>query len=263
MEILDSGAAARPPPLRRAPQARRIGRAEAAAPAVAGVLALAVFIAWEIARPTLPVPFELAVAARSPGAPSWMGRLPLAALALAGSIAVYIFLARTAERRAAMYAVAVLSTVPAWFVHGRTMTGAMVPMACSAIVLAALGIATLDAKATTRTRLSGAAVAIAAALASVVATRWGAQARGLMAVAGVPALAVGAAGLLWTRANEARTASTKAHGRTSCSALAARPPRTSRSKRRSRSSPMASSPGRRSCRSPSRGDRAAPAISRS
>ncbi|MEA2752710.1 MAG: hypothetical protein QOI41_6853, partial [Myxococcales bacterium] len=171
-----------------------------AVPALVGIVAVGVVMAWELVRPTLPVPYELAAAARSPGAASWIGRLPMAGMAVLGTIALYMLLARTAEKRAGVYAVAVLATTPAWFVHGRTMTGAMMPMACSVTILAALGVATLAPGVTTRTRVVGIAIAIAAAALSVIATRWGMPQRGLVSVAGVPAIAVGAASVLWRRA---------------------------------------------------------------
>ena len=165
---------------------------------VAG-LAAAFVLAWEIARPTLPVPFELTAAARSPGAATWIGRLPMALAALAAIVALYTFVARTAERRAGAYAVAVLATMPAWFVHGRTMTGAMVPMACSTGVLAGLGLLLLDPRATPRRRVLAALLALVAAAISVAAPRWGTPARGLVAVVAVPAMAVGLASVLTTR----------------------------------------------------------------
>ena len=123
----------------------------------------------------------------------------MAAAALGALCALYTFVRRSADRSSGGYAVAVLATVPAWFVHGRTMTGAMVPMACSAIVLAGLGIAVLDRPARRRARRRLAfGVAALAVLAAVLASRWGAPARGLAAVVAVPAVAVGAAGSLWT-----------------------------------------------------------------
>lgn len=194
MEILESGRAAFAPPHAVPPVARTAGGA------IAAVVAVAVVIAWEVARPTLPVPFELAQAARIPGASTWLGRLPMALAAVGGAIAVYMFLARTAERRAGVYAVAILATAPAWFVHGRTMTGAIVPMACAAAVLAGAGIAVLDRAASSRARTIGVAVALVAAVLSVVAERWGIAQRGLAVVAGVPLAAIGIASVIWSRA---------------------------------------------------------------
>jgi hypothetical protein len=172
--------------------------APAPVPAVVALVAVAVIVAWEVGRPALPVPFELSAAARSPAAPMWAGRVPMAALAIAGSVAIYMFLARTASRSAGLYAVAVLATAPAWFVHGRTMTGAIVPMACSAAILAGLGVAALDPSAGARARSAGIAVALASAVTSVVASRWGIPNRGIAAVVAIPAAAVGAAHVLWT-----------------------------------------------------------------
>jgi hypothetical protein len=193
MEILVEQA-----PNRSTARARsRWGVGHPVVPALVGTAAVAVVMAWELLRPTLPVPYELAAAARSPGTASWMGWLPMAGMAIVGTIALYMFLARTAEKRAAVYAVAILATTPAWFVHGRTMTGAMVPMACSVTILAALGMATLAPIVTTRARGVALAIAVAAGALSVLASRWGMPQRGLVSVAAVPAIAVGAAGLLW------------------------------------------------------------------
>jgi hypothetical protein len=78
------------------------------------IVSLAGIIAWEIARPTLPVPFELAIAARSPSVTSWVGRLPMALASIAGSLACYMFLTRLSaapsDRSAGIYGVAILAT---------------------------------------------------------------------------------------------------------------------------------------------------------
>jgi hypothetical protein len=76
------------------------------------------------------------------------------------------------------------------------MTGAILPMACSAAVLAGLGIAVLDPRASTRARGLALLIAVVAAAASVLLVRWGIPNRGLVAVAAAPALAVGLAGSL-------------------------------------------------------------------
>jgi hypothetical protein len=175
----------------------RWGVGHPAVPALVGMAAVGAVMAWELVRPTLPVPYELAIAARSPGAASWVGRLPMAGLAVLGTIALYMFLTRTVEKRAAVYGVAILTTTPAWFVHGRTMTGAMMPMVCSVTIFAALGIAILAPGATARARGAGIGIAVAAAALSVVAARWGMPQRGLVSVAAVPAIAVGAAAMMW------------------------------------------------------------------
>jgi hypothetical protein len=107
--------------------------------------------------------------------------------------------AAPSDRSAGIYGVAILATAPAWFVHGRTMTGAIVPMACTAIVLAGLGIAVLDRTASTRARAAGLAFALAAAVISVIAARWGVPTRGLAVVVGIPTLAVGSSSVVWNR----------------------------------------------------------------
>ena len=165
--------------------------------ALVGIAAVALVMGWELRHPSLPAPYELAAAARAPASAAWVGRLPMAAAAAIGLVALYMFMAQTLERRAGVYGVAILATVPAWFVHGRMMTGAIVPMACSAVVLAGLGVASLAPLATTRMRIASLLVAITATTLSVIAPRWGLPQRGLLVVAGVPALAVGLAGTIW------------------------------------------------------------------
>lgn len=186
----------------------------------AAVLGVGLVGAWEVTRPWLPAPFELGLASRAPGVPSWAIRLPMAAIALVALIAFYIFLRRTADGRAGAYAACVLSTAPAWFVHGRTMTGAIGPMAASALVLAGLAVAVLDDAAGAATKRGAFALALAAAAASVFASRWGIPSRGLVAVAGAPMIAVGGAALLWQRRAPRRiawdAAATLAAGITLC-----------------------------------------------
>lgn len=181
-----------------------VAGAASRASAVVAIAVVVGVVAWEVAHPTLPAAFELAVAARAPSMPSWAMRLPMAVMSLAGMAALYIFLRRIGERRAGGYALAVLATAPAWFVHGRTMTGAIVPLACSAMVLAGLGIAVIDERASDRSRWAAVAVAVAAAAGSVLVTRWNLPNRGLVAIAGPPMVAVGAARVLW--AGERRSA---------------------------------------------------------
>lgn len=204
MDILVAQASGRP----SGPAGR--GHGHPAVPALVGIAAVGVVMAWELVRPSLPVPYELAAAARSPGTASWIGRLPMAGMAVLGTIALYMFLARTAEKRAGVYGVAILATTPAWFVHGRTMTGAMVPMACSVTILAALGVATLAPRVTARARGASIGIAVAAAALSLIATRWGMPQRGLVSVAAVPALAVGAAGIMWRGARASARSTARA-----------------------------------------------------
>jgi hypothetical protein len=72
-------------------------------------------------------------------------------------------------------------------------------MACAAIVLAALGIAVLDERASDRAKRLALGTAMLAAVSSVAASRWGVPNRGIAAVVAVPAIAVGAAATLWGR----------------------------------------------------------------
>ncbi len=177
----------------------RLERLERLVAAAAGGGAALLLTAWEIARPTLPAPFELAAVARGPAAATWEGRLPMALAATLGLVALYMLLARTADRRTGVYAAAVLATTPAWFVHGRLMTGAIVPMVCGAGVLAGLGLLVLDPAATARRRALAALAALGAAALAIAAPRWGIAERGLLPVVGVPAIAVGFASVLMAR----------------------------------------------------------------
>ena len=179
-----------------------------AAIGLAVVAAVGGVVALEIARPSLPIPFELDTAARlAAGTTPWTARLPMAVAAVLGLCALYTFVARTIERRAAGYAVAVLATMPAWFVHGRTMTGAIVPMAVAAIVLAGASTATVDPDATPRARAVGIVGALLAISAWCASVRFGIPSRGLLVVAGAPLVASGIAGLWAARRSAASTRS--------------------------------------------------------
>src|SRR5260221_9735690 len=89
----------------------RAAVARVTAAALMAIVLAALVVSWEIARPTLPAPFELAVAGRSPGVALWALRLPMALASVAGMTALYVFLARAAEPRGAAYAVAILATI--------------------------------------------------------------------------------------------------------------------------------------------------------
>ncbi|HEY8075836.1 MAG TPA: hypothetical protein VIF62_17035 [Labilithrix sp.] len=160
-----------------------------------GALAFLAFSAWEIATPRLPVRFETA------SAPLWEARLGMAFAAALGIGAVVVLLARTVDRRAAAYAAAILATTPAWFVHGRTSTGVILPMAAEAMVLAGAGVALLAEDARRSSRALAALVASAGALLA-------AYAHALFVAAAPPLLAVGVAAALARAAVRATATST-------------------------------------------------------
>ncbi len=174
-------------------------RSRPAHAAIVGLVVVLLFaLVWEITRPTAPAPLaEGATGTLAQGATRALRgaeRLPAALASVVGIVALYILLARTGEARAALYSALVLASFPAWFVHGWTMAGAMVPMACSALVLASAGIAVLDPKAGAKTQAFSLSVAVAAAF---VGARFALPNRGLLTVAGPPLAAVGAASVLW------------------------------------------------------------------
>src|SRR3954451_22283174 len=76
------------------------------------------------------LPFDsIAAGFRLFGLHEWSGRLPLAIWGLAGILALYWFLARMVDRRAALYGAAILATMPLYFLQARTMLGDIVTMA--------------------------------------------------------------------------------------------------------------------------------------
>src|SRR5690606_22634061 len=78
------------------------------------------------------------------GLSAWAGRLPLALWALGGALALFVLVARLARPRAALYAVAALVTMPAYFAQARVMLGDAVVLAAFAITLAGFTLAVFD-----------------------------------------------------------------------------------------------------------------------
>lgn len=158
---------------------------------IVGALAFALFVGWEIVTPRAAVRIESMVE----DAP--IARARMAMLAVLGLGALGVALARLADRRIATSTVVVLATMPAWFVHGRTATAMMIPLAGAAFVLAGLAATAFDR--TRAARVVGAAVAIGGiALA--------ARGHALAAVVAPPLLAVGAAAWAFGDEREKRRA---------------------------------------------------------
>lgn len=150
------------------------------------VLAIVSFVGllvglFEASRPKVLLAFEVAAEESS--------RVPGAVAAIVGLAAVYVLLARGMDRRAGAYAVIVLATTPLWFVHARTLTGAIVPMSAGAVALTGLYVAAIDERANRAVRVLGIVLAIASALVLV-------RARGLGVVASV---SFGIAAATWLR----------------------------------------------------------------
>lgn len=97
----------------------------------------------ELGRGELPFT-SIAAGFRVFGLHEWAGRLPLALWGLVGLGATYVLVRRLADRRAALFSVLVLATMPLYFLHARTMLGDIVTMAGIALALAGLGLAAFD-----------------------------------------------------------------------------------------------------------------------
>lgn len=145
---------------------------------IVGALAFALFVGWEIVTPRAAVRIESMVE----DAP--LARARMALLAVLGLGALGGAIARLADRRIATIAVVVLATMPAWFVHGRTATTMMVPLAGAALVLAGLAAAAFDRVRAVR------ALGVGVAIAGVTLAAHG---HALAPVVAPPLLAVGAA----------------------------------------------------------------------
>jgi 4-amino-4-deoxy-L-arabinose transferase-like glycosyltransferase len=91
------------------------------------------------------LPFtSMALGFRFFGLHDWSGRLPLALWGFAGAVVLYEFFARLVDRRAGLYAVVALVTMPLYFMQARTMLGDVVTMASAIFAFAGLAGAMLD-----------------------------------------------------------------------------------------------------------------------
>jgi hypothetical protein len=141
------------------------------------------------------LPFtSMAAGFRVFGLRDWSGRLPLALWAFAGAMALYAFLARLVARRAGLYAVIALCTMPLYFMQARTMLGDAVTMAAATLALCGLGGASLD---------RGLGVRLAWGLVGVAGLVAGFLCRGLLVGVAAPLLSVGLAWLVLVAAEPA------------------------------------------------------------
>ena len=97
----------------------------------------------DLGRGELPID-AMALSFRVLGMGPVSGRLPLALFALAGLVALWLWLRRTVAPRAGTYATLVLSTMPLYFVHARTMLGDATTMASLLFAFAGLSVVVLD-----------------------------------------------------------------------------------------------------------------------
>ena len=100
----------------------------------------------ELGRGELPIT-SMAAGFRVFGLHEWAGRVPLALWGAIGLLATYLLVRRLADRRSAWFAVLVLSTMPLYFLHARTMLGDIVTMASLALAICGGGLAVFDRRA--------------------------------------------------------------------------------------------------------------------
>jgi 4-amino-4-deoxy-L-arabinose transferase-like glycosyltransferase len=140
------------------------------------------------------LPFtSMALGFRLFGLHDWTGRLPLAVWGLVGAAVVFEFLARLVDRRAGIYGVVALVTMPLYFMQARTMLGDVVTMAALAMAFCGLAGAMLEdrggARGMSTAQLGWLAV-------GAVGLGAGYLSRGAILGVAVPALAVGLAWLV-------------------------------------------------------------------
>jgi hypothetical protein len=93
------------------------------------------------------LPFtSMALGFRAFGLHDWAGRLPLALWALGAVIVLFEFLTRLIDRRAGLYGVIALVTMPLFFMQARTMLGDVVTMSALTLAFCGLTGALLDVR---------------------------------------------------------------------------------------------------------------------
>ena len=133
------------------------------------------------------LPFtSMALSFRLFGWHDWSGRLPLALWAFVGAMSLYAMIARLVDRRAAVYALLALLTMPLFFLQARTMVGDVVELAAFSMGLSGFTLALADGS--SRVRWAGVALGALGLVAGYLS-------RGLLFGVAAPALAVGLAGL--------------------------------------------------------------------
>ncbi|MET0793309.1 MAG: glycosyltransferase family 39 protein, partial [Polyangiaceae bacterium] len=157
----------------------------------------------ELGRGELPFT-SIALGFRTFGLHEWAGRLPLAIWGGLGLAATFLLVRRLADAKAAWCSVLVLSTMPLYFLHARTMLGDIVTMAATALALAGWGLAVFD-----RGRsegLTGRALAVGLGLLGMLCA---VLSRGVLIGIALPALSVG---ISWLVLRFARVTSREAWG---------------------------------------------------
>ncbi len=124
------------------------------------------------------------------GLSDWAGRLPLALWAALGILATFLLVSRLMDRVAAAYTALVLSTMPLYFLQGRTMLGDGVTLASTALATCGLGMSVF-ARQERRSARFGWPILAALGLAA------GFGARGVLFGVTVPALGVGLGWAIW------------------------------------------------------------------
>ncbi|WP_437875039.1 glycosyltransferase family 39 protein [Sorangium sp. So ce513] len=138
---------------------------------------------------------SMALGFRLFGLHDWAGRLPLALWGLAGALVLHELLARLVDRKAGLYGVAVLVTMPLYVMQARTMLGDIVTMASLTMAFSGLTGALLEGARAAPAAQRAAMIAPAAWLAiGVLGLAAGYLSRGLLIGVAVPALG---AGLTW------------------------------------------------------------------
>lgn len=97
----------------------------------------------DLGRPQLPFT-AIALGFSWLGLHDWAGRTPLALFGLFGVLATYGFVARLVDRRAALFSVVALASMPLYFVQSRWMLGDITTMSALAMAFGGLAVAVFD-----------------------------------------------------------------------------------------------------------------------
>lgn len=131
------------------------------------------------------LPFtSMALGFKALGLRDFTGRLPLAVWGFAGACALYACFARLVSKKAGLYAIVALVTMPLYFIQARTMLGDIVTMAALTMAFAGLCGAMFD---------EGAAARSIWAVTALVGLASGYLSRGLLLGVAVPSLSLGLA----------------------------------------------------------------------